>query len=93
MRGILLGSRRVPRRVAEELSYSRPVRVADRAIRKGAVAKGKRTVSKYQKKLSKHLKQERAKATKKNGDFKKGQSMKTVMAKAHKCVKKEMRKR
>jgi len=46
---------------------------------------------KYYRKLKKHLREERAKQTKKNGDFKKGKSMSTVMRAAHKCVKKEMR--
>ena len=50
-----------------------------------------RKASQYQRKLSKHLSDERAKATKKNGDFKKGKSMKTVMKAAHKCVKREMK--
>ena len=50
-----------------------------------------RTASDYSKKLSKHLKKERAKATKKNGDFKKGWDQARVMKAAHKCVKKELR--
>ena len=81
---LLVGSRRVPKPVAR----SKVTRRADKALRR---TKTIRRASEYQKKLSKHLKKEREKATKKNGDFKKGHSMKTVMARAHKCVKKEMR--
>lgn len=85
---ILIGSRRVPPQVARRVARSRPVRQADKAVRR---TKAVRKVSEYSKKLSKHLKKEREKATKKNGDFKKGMDMAKVMARAHKCVKKEMR--
>lgn len=87
---VLNASRRVPKPVAEALAYSGPVRKADRAAR---TTKAVRTVSDYQKKLSKHLKAERKKAMKKNGDFKKGWDAARVMRSAHKCVKKEMKKR
>jgi len=86
---LLIGSRRVPKPVAKKIARSGVTRRADKAIRR---TKAVRKASEYQKKLSKHLKHEREKATKKNGDFKKGHSMKTVMARAHKCVKKELRK-
>lgn len=93
---LLIGSRRVPKPVAKKIARSKVTRSADKAIRRslstGSKVRTVRKASEYQKKLSKHLKHEREKATKKNGDFKKGHSMKTVMAKAHKCVKKEMRK-
>jgi len=84
----VLTAAKVPKPVARAVSRSSPVRGADKAIRK---TKAVRTASKYSKKLSKHLKKERAKATKKNGEFRKGQNMKKVMAAAHKCVKREMR--
>ena len=57
----------------------------------GGRARTIRKASDYSRKLSKHLRIEHEKATKKNGDFKKGKSMKTIMKAAHKCVKKEMR--
>ena len=85
---LLVGSRRVPKPVARRIARSNVTRKADKALRRANTV---RKASEYQKKLSKHLKAERAKDTKKNGDFKKGKSMKTVMAAAHKCVKKEMR--
>ena len=85
---LLVGSRRIPKPVARKIARSGVTKRADKAIRR---TKTVRKVSEYQKKLSKHLKKEREKATKKNGDFKKGHTMKTVMAKAHKCVKREMR--
>jgi hypothetical protein len=94
---LLVGSRRVPRPVARKIARSSATRAADKAIRASLTTRGlkkrQQKVSDYSRKLSKHLKIEREKATKKNGDFKKGQSMKTIMAKAHKCVKKEMRKK
>ena len=94
---LLIGSRRVPRPVAKKIARSGVTRAADKAIRRslstGSRVRNVRSVSDYQKKLSKHLKAERQKATKKNGDFKKGKSMGTVMRAAHKCVKKEMRKK
>lgn len=86
---VLLASRRVPPAAASKIAYNKATRSTDKAIRR---TKAVRTVSDYSRKLSKHLKKERAKAMKKNGQFKKGRSMKTVMAAAHKCVKKEMRK-
>ena len=85
---LLIGSRRVPKPVARKIARSKATKQADKAIRR---TKTVRKASEYQKKLSKHLRIEREKATKKNGDFKKGKSMKTVMAAAHKCVKKEIR--
>jgi len=85
---ILTATRRVPKPVARAVGYSRPVRRADGLAR---TTKTVRTASDYSRKLSRHLKQERAKATKKNGDFKKGKSMSTIMRAAHKCVKREMR--
>ena len=85
---VLLASRRVPAAAARKIAYNKATRSTDKAVRR---TKAVRTVSDYSRKLSKHLKKEREKATKKNGDFKKGQSMKTVMARAHKCVKKEMK--
>lgn len=88
---LLVGSRRIPKPVARRIARSAPVRKADKAIRGTKRVAQVRKASEYQKKLSKHLKAERKKAIKKNGDFKKGRSMKTVMAAAHKCVKKEMR--
>ncbi len=91
---LLIGSRRVPAPVAKKVARSAPMRRADKMLRKqGKRLTGVSRASEYSRKLSKHLKHERAKATKKNGDFKKGHSMKTVMAKAHKCVKKEMKKK
>lgn len=84
----MLASRRVPPAAARKIAYNKATRSADKTVRR---TKAVRKASDYSKKLSKHLKKEREKATKKNGDFKKGQSMKTVMARAHKCVKKEMK--
>lgn len=86
---VLVASRRVPKPVAKELAYSAPMRRGDKSIRR---TKAVRKASDYSRKLSKHLKKERAKATKKNGDFKKGWDAARVMRAAHKCVKKEMRK-
>ena len=94
---LLVGSRRVPKPVAKRIARSGVTKAADKAIRRSLSTGGKtrtvRKVSDYSKKLSKHLKKERDKRTKKNGEFRKGQDMKKVMAAAHKCVKKEMRKR
>ncbi len=87
---VLTASRRVPRGAARKVAYSGPSRRTDRAIRK---TKAVRKASEYSKKLSKHLKLEREKATKKNGDFKKGRSPATVMRAAHKCVARELRKK
>lgn len=86
---VLVASRRVPKPAARKIAYSGPTRAADKALR---THKQVRRVSKYSKKLKKHLIMERKKATKKNGDFKKGKSMSTVMKAAHKCVKREMKK-
>ena len=87
---LLIGSRRVPKPIAKQIARSKPTKRLDKAI-KGTRAV--RKVSDYQKKLSKHLQKERQKATKKNGEFRKGQNMQKVMAAAHKCVRKEMRKK
>ena len=89
VQAVLAASRRVPKPVAKKIAYSKPTRALDKGLRTG---KQVRRVSQYSRKLKKHLKDERAKQTKKNGDFKKGRSMSTVMRAAHKCVKKEMRK-
>ena len=88
----VLTAARVPAPAARAIARSEPVRKADRAVR-GAVSVGrlKKKASDYNKRLSRHLIEERKKQTKKNGQFKKGKSMKTVMAAAHKCVKREMR--
>tara|TARA_B100001250_G_scaffold115547_1_gene97915 strand:+ start:268 stop:576 length:309 start_codon:yes stop_codon:yes gene_type:complete len=89
---LLIGSRRVPPAVAKRVARSSPVRRADKQIRRqGKRLSGVNRVSNYSRKLSKHLRNERAKATKKNGDFKKGWDMARVMKNAHKCVKKEMK--
>ena len=85
---LLIGSRRVPKPLARKVARSRPVKSFDKSMRK---TKAVRRVSGYSMKLKKHLKEERKKQTKKNGDFKKGKSMATVMKAAHKCVKKEMK--
>ena len=89
VQAVLAASRRVPKPVAKKIAYSKPTRALDKGLR---TSKQVRRVSQYSRKLKKHLKDERAKQTKKNGDFKKGRSMSTVMRAAHKCVKKEMRK-
>ena len=94
---LLIGSRRVPKPVARKIARSGVTRAADKAIRASLTTRGlkkrQQQVSDYSRKLSKHLKIEREKQTKKNGDFKKGKSMQTIMKAAHKCVKKEMRKK
>lgn len=87
---VLTASRRVPKPVAKAVARSAPVRRADKAIRR---TKTVRKASEYQKKLSKHLQKERDKATKKDGTFRKGMTQAIVMQRAHKCVKKEMRKK
>ena len=87
---VLLASRRVPKPIARKIARSSAMRGADKAIR---THKQVRRVSKYSKKLKQHLIKEREKATKKNGDFKKGKSMSTVMKAAHRCVKREMKKK
>ncbi len=88
IQAVLLASKRVPKGVAKKAAYSRPARRADSAIRR---TKAIRKASSYQRKLSKHLKKERAKATKKNGELRKGWDQKRIMQAAHKCVKREMR--
>ena len=85
---VLAASRRVPRKAAKKIGYSAPVRKADTRLRR---IKQVRKASKYSRKLSEHLKKERAKATKKNGQLKKGQSQAKIMAAAHRCVKRELR--
>jgi len=85
---LLIGSRRVPRPTARKIARSKPMRAVDKSLR---THKQVKRVSEYTRKLQKHLKKERAKATKKNGDFKKGKNMSTVMRAAHKCVKRELR--
>jgi len=85
---VLLASRRVPRPAARKIARSKAVRGVDKALK---TEKMVRRASNYSRKLKKHLRTERAKQTKKNGDFKKGKSMSTVMRAAHKCVKREMK--
>ena len=85
---LLIGSRRVPKPVAKKIARSGVTRRADKALKR---TKAVRKASEYQKKLSKHLKAERDKATKKDGSFRKGMNQAKVMARAHKCVKKEMK--
>ena len=85
---VLLASRRVPAAAARKIAYNKATRSTDKAVRR---TKAVRKASEYSKKLSKHLKKEREKAMKKNGQFKKGMDMAKVMARAHKCVKKEMK--
>jgi len=85
---VLLASRRVPKPIAKKIARSNTVRGLDKAIK---TEKMVRRASNYSRKLKKHLRMERAKQTKNNGDFKKGKSMSTVMRAAHKCVKKEMK--
>ena len=85
---LLVGSRRVPKPVARKIARSNVTKQADKALKR---TKTVRKVSEYQKKLSKHLREERKKATKKDGSYRKGMSQAKVMARAHKCVKREMR--
>lgn len=85
---LLVGSRRVPKPVAKKIARSSVTKQADKALRR---TKTVRKASEYQKKLSKHLKKERDKATKKDGSFRKGMDQAKVMARAHKCVKREMK--
>lgn len=84
----MLTAAKVPKPAAKAIANSSAARKLDSAAKR---TKAVRQASKYSKKLSKHLKAERKKATKKNGEFRKGQSMKKVMAAAHKCVRREMR--
>ena len=85
---LLIGARRFPPQVAKKIARSSATRRAAKAIRR---TKAVRTASDYSRILSKHLKKERAKAMKKNGDFKKGWNQARVMKAAHKCVKREMK--
>ena len=85
---VLVATKRVPKPAARKIAYSGPAKSADKAIR---THKQVRRVSKYSKKLKQHLIKEREKQTKKNGDFKKGKNMSTVMKAAHRCVKREMK--
>ena len=85
----VLRAAKVPKPVRRPIAYNVKTKAVDRALKR---QKTVRKVSEYSKKLKKHLKSEREKATKMNGDFKKGKSMKTVMTAAHKCVAKELRK-
>ena len=87
---LLVGSRRLPKPVAKKVAYNKATRAADAAARK---TKPVQKVSEYSKKLAKHLKKERSKATKKNGQLKKGMTQAIIMSRAHKCVKREMRKK
>lgn len=86
----VLRAAKVPAPVAKAVSRSKPARQADKAIRR---TKTVRKASEYQKKLSKHMKKERDKATKADGSFRKGMNQAKVMARAHKCVKREMKRR
>ena len=89
---LVLRGARVPKPAAKKIAYDDRIQIVDEGIKREVKKKVKRKASNYAKKLSKHIKHERAKATKKNGDFKKGMNMGIVMKRAHKCVKKEMRK-
>ena len=80
---MLVGSRRVPKPLAKKIARSSATKFADQSIRKTKMI---RKASAYSRKLSKHLKKERAKATKKNGDFKKGWNQSRVMRTAHDMV-------
>ena len=86
----VLRAAKVPKPVRRPIAYNKRTKSLDKALKH---QKTVRQVSEYSKKLKQHLKLERAKATKKNGDFKKGKSMKTVMTAAHKCVAREMKKK
>lgn len=90
---LLVGSRRVPPPVAKAIAKSAPARRLDKTLRGARKVKAVRKASSYSRKLAKHLKAERAKATKKNGQLKKGMTQAIIMKKAHKCVKREMRKK
>jgi hypothetical protein len=88
----VLRAAKVPGKVAKPIAYSKAMKNRDRKLKQRGKRLGSvRRASDYSRKLSKHLKKERAKAIKKNGDFKKGWSQARVMKAAHKCVKKEMR--
>lgn len=84
----VLRAAKVPKKAAKAVAYSSRTKRADKAMRR---TKQVRKASVYARKLSKHLSKERAKAMKKNGEFKKGWNQARVMKAAHKCVKREMR--
>ncbi len=92
----VLRAAKVPAPVAKAVSNSPAARRADQKIRRGGKRIGQvrtvRKASEYQKKLQKHLRIERDKATKKDGSFRKGMNQAKVMARAHKCVKREIEK-
>jgi hypothetical protein len=86
----VLRAAKVPKAAAKRVAYSKKTKRLDTNLRRaGAV----RRASEYSRKLAKHMKKERDKATKKDGTFRKGQSQAKVMKAAHRCVKREMRKR
>ena len=91
----VLRAAKVPKPAAKRAAYSRPVKDVDRDVRRGVRyarrASTARKASEYSRRLSKHMKKERDKATKKDGTFRKGQSQAKVMRAAHKCVKREMK--
>ncbi len=90
----VLRAARLPKPVAKRVAYSPQMKRGDRKLRsKARRISTVRKASEYSRKLAKHLKKERAKATKKNGDFKKGWSQARVMKAAHKCVKKELKRK
>ena len=90
----MLRAVKLPKVAAKRVAYSSRMKSQDKKIRSKVRTIGRaRKASEYSKKLAKHLKQERAKATKKNGDFKKGWSQARVMKAAHKCVKKELKRK
>lgn len=68
---------------SELVADSRPVRKADRIVKK----KVKRGATAASRKLSRALKQVNKKAKKKNGAFKKGYTQSRVMRDAHKLAK------
>lgn len=68
---------------SEMVGDSRPVRKADRVVKR----KVKRGATKASKKLGRALKEINKKARKKNGDFKKGYTQGRVMRDAHKLAK------
>lgn len=78
MRGILLGQG-VSAGTAQEVAYSRPVRRADRKVRRGATAANKR--------LGRALKRVNKRAKKKDGSFRKGWDRSKVFKIAHKEAK------
>jgi len=84
----VLTAARVPKPIAKKVAYSSVAKKIDKA---GRATRPVQKASEYSKKLSEHLRKERAKATKKNGQLKKGQSQAKIMAAAHKCVRRDMR--